>query len=376
VSNAINLQPIWVDTTPIFESMQAALLKEPVIGVDTESNSLHAYQEQVCLIQFSTPQQDFLLDPLAGLDLKPLGQLFSSNEIEKIFHAAEYDIICLRRDFKFDFKNIFDTMQAARILGREKLSLGDQVESEFGIQLDKHNQKANWAVRPLSPPMQSYACLDTHFLIPLHINLKKELYEHRLQDLAEEDFNRLCQSSASENHKPLYTQVGGYQDLDRRQLAVLNELCLFRDRLAKRNNLPLFKILGNSALLEIAQHCPKSEQDLKKVKVLPIRLFERHKEGLLAAVHDGMKAKPIDLPFHPRPDGRTLARWDRLKAWRKKKAEEMKVLSDIILPKDILEEIAEQNPQSSTALQKIMESVPWRYEKFGSEIIHSIKEKK
>jgi ribonuclease D len=376
VDNANNLQPIWVDTKIAFEFTQAAFEKEAVIGVDTESNSLHAYQEQVCLIQFSTPNQDFLLDPLAGLDLTPLGNLFSNGEVVKIFHAAEYDIICLRRDYGFDFQNIFDTMQAARILGREKLSLGDQVESEFGIHLDKHNQKADWAVRPLPQSMQSYACLDTHFLIPFYQNIKQELTAKGLIDLAKEDFKRLCQSSASDKHKPLYTQVGGYQDLDRRQLTVLNELCQYRDRLARRNNLPLFKILSNSTLLEIAQSCPKSEQDLKKADTLPTRLFERHKEGLLTAVHDGMKAAPIDLPFHQRPDRRYLDRVDRLKAWRKKKAEEMKVLSDIVLPKDILEEIAGQNPQNSTSLQEIMESVPWRYERFGSEIVHSIKEKK
>ena len=148
--------------------MFTTLSNEAIIGVDTESNSLHAYREQVCLIQFSTSQQDFLLDPLAGVNLKPLGKLFSSSQVKKVFHAAEYDIICLRRDYQFEFQNIFDTMQAARILGREKLSLGDQVEAEFGIHLDKHNQKANWAVRPLPLPMQTYACLDTHFLIPLH----------------------------------------------------------------------------------------------------------------------------------------------------------------------------------------------------------------
>jgi len=45
------------------------LAEESLLAVDTESNSLFAYQEQVCLIQFSTAQEDFLIDPLALNDL-------------------------------------------------------------------------------------------------------------------------------------------------------------------------------------------------------------------------------------------------------------------------------------------------------------------
>ena len=40
------------------------------IGVDTESNSLYAYREQVCLLQLSNKQGDFLLDPLAKVDIQ------------------------------------------------------------------------------------------------------------------------------------------------------------------------------------------------------------------------------------------------------------------------------------------------------------------
>jgi ribonuclease D len=376
VEIAADLKPIWVNSSGGFESMLTALLNESVVGVDTESNSLHAYRERVCLIQFSTPQQNFLLDTLAGLDVHPLGDLFNAARITKIFHAAEYDVICLRRDFDFDFQSIFDTMQAARILGKEKFSLGDMVESEFGRHLDKHNQKADWAVRPLTPSMQQYASLDTQYLIALHERLEQELSRRGLRALAEEDFRRLCQSAANENHRPLYTQVSGYQLLNSRQLAVLNELCHYRDQNARRSDLPLFKILPNSALLEIARLCPLSEQELKKVDALPLRLFERHKAGLLSSVHSGMNAPPINLPVRQRPDSRIIERLERLKTWRKKKADEMKVLSDIVLPRDILEEITSQNPQEIGDLKRNMASVPWRMERFAAEILQVIQEKK
>lgn len=369
-----DISPTWVSEKLQFQELMYDLASAAVVGVDTESNSLHAYREQVCLVQFSFPGGDYLLDPLAGLDLAPLNKIFSAADIVKVFHACEYDIICLRRDFGFEFHNIFDTMQAARILGREMISLGDLVEAEFGVHLDKHNQKANWAVRPMPPAMQHYACLDTHFLTRLYRKLKEELKQKGLDELAAEDFERLSHSKANENHKPLYSQIGGYQELDPRQLAVLNQVCRYRDLQARKHDLPLFKVLSNAMLLEVARRCPRTEQELRRMEALPQRLVERHAAGLMAAVSQGMKAAPIDLPAHPRPDRRFLARLDGLKSWRKKKAGDLKVLSDVILPKDILEELAERNPQGHDALQAIMASVPWRRERFGMELLRVLQE--
>src|SRR5215211_9298960 len=104
------LPPIWVDRQTSFEKMVADLSAHSRVAVDTESNSLHAYREQVCLIQFSTPQKDYVIDPLALDDLSSLAPVFSNPKIEKIFHAAEYDLICLRRDFSFQISHLFDTM--------------------------------------------------------------------------------------------------------------------------------------------------------------------------------------------------------------------------------------------------------------------------
>ena len=368
-------RPIWVDQPARFSDLLADLQRQVLIAVDTESNSLHAYREQVCLIQFSTFTHDYLLDPLAGLDLSPLGEMFADPGREKIFHAAEYDVICLRRDFGFDFQNIFDTMQAARILGREKVGLGDLLEVEFGFHLDKHNQKADWGQRPLDPSMQSYACLDTHYLIRLRERMAEGLEQARLLPLAQEDFRRVSCSTAAENQQPLYQQVSGYHELNPRQLAVLEALSAYRDRRARSANRPHFKILGNAALLAIARACPRSQPDLQKTAALNPRLMERHATGVLQAVEKGLRAPEIHLPHHQRPDQRYLNRLDRLKTWRKQTAEKMKVLSDVVLPRDILEGVAGANPQTLPDLQKIMESVPWRFSHFGVEILTVIKEK-
>ena len=69
-------------------AMSRELCTQPAVAVDTESNSMHAYRERVCLIQFSIPGQDYIVDPLVLQDLAGLQPLFADAGIEKVFHAA------------------------------------------------------------------------------------------------------------------------------------------------------------------------------------------------------------------------------------------------------------------------------------------------
>ena len=155
-----NITPELVTKPERFQRVVDALLNQPIVSVDTESNSLFAYREQVCLIQFSIPGHDYLVDPLALKNIRALGRVFANPHIEKIFHAAEYDLLTLQRDFGFEFRNLFDTMVAARILGRSRVGLGSLLEDEFGIHLQKKFQRANWGRRPLPPEMVRYASKD------------------------------------------------------------------------------------------------------------------------------------------------------------------------------------------------------------------------
>ena len=184
--------PVWVNTTQLLKQMVDDLASQDRVAVDTESNSLHAFREQVCLLQFSTSKTDYLLDPLVLKDLSILAPIFSNPRIEKVFHAAEYDLICLRRDFGFSFVNLFDTMQAARVLGYPAVGLDRLLGDKFKIKMDKRHQKANWAARPLTKDQIHYARLDTHYLFDLRDALEQELREKQRLEYALEDFNRAC----------------------------------------------------------------------------------------------------------------------------------------------------------------------------------------
>ena len=366
--------PIWVDNPAALAVMVHTLEQQPTLAVDTESNSLHAYREQVCLIQFSTPDNDYLVDPITLADLSPLGPLFNSPAIEKVFHAAEYDIICMRRDFGFDFANVFDTMIAGRILGKQEVGLAAMLEAQFGVVLDKHFQRADWGLRPLTPPMLAYARLDTHYLLPLHECLRVELQENQRWSLAEEDFNRVCLSNghASENGLEAFWRITGAQDLEPKKAAVLRELCHYRDGQAQLINQPPFKVLSNRALLEIAQTTPRFIQELDLLPSMSARQVRKHAKGLLNAVQRGLASPPVKRPPCKRLDDQVMKRMENLHAWRKRTAQMLHVESDIALPRDVLNDIAVRNPSSLPELAGVMASVPWRFECYGAELLKLI----
>jgi ribonuclease D len=363
--------PVWVASSPVLQLLVNQLEKEPIFAVDTESNSLFVYREQVCLIQISTRENDYLVDSLAIADLSALGSLFANPQIEKVFHAGEYDLICLKRDYGFTFSNLFDTMIAGRILGREVFGLSPMLEAEFGISLDKRWQRANWGIRPMPAAQLAYARMDSHFLIPLRERIKNELIETNRLELAEEDFRRLERTPIPQGNgdKEIFWKLSGKQDLTSRQLAVLHRLCEYREEQAKKANLPPFKVLSNETLVSLAQVSPKTKEEMENISGLPERLRIRHSEAILECVALGQRSDPPRKPIHTRKDDSLIKRLDALKTWRKKTAAEWKVESDVVLPREVVEQIAFQNPRSNSELASIMCHFPWRLQKFGDEIL-------
>lgn len=349
------------------------LASEKIIAVDTESNGLHAYREQVCLIQFSTLHADYLVDPLAKLDMTLLGPIFENPAIEKVFHAADYDILCLKRDFGFRFANLFDTMLAARILGKNTLGLGNLLEAEFGIVLDKHYQRADWGHRPLSEEMLNYARLDTHHLIALRQQLYPALVASGRWALAQEDFARLCNSSEpSEENNNSAPHIPGAHELTPQQYTVLLELCSYREQVARNINRPIFKVFNAETLLDIARYCPGNLSELSKLHGMTPRAIDRHGRQLLSAVRRGLEKEPVQMARPVRPSDAYLNRLERLRSWRKNVGLKLKVESDIILPKEIMLQLAEQAPHEPAELQTILADTPWRFQEFSSQILEAI----
>jgi ribonuclease D len=364
--------PVVVTTGPQLATLLQTFSAEPAVAVDTESNSLYAYQEQVCLIQFSIPDRDYLVDPLAGLDLSPLAQFFADPGIQKVFHAAEYDVMCLKRDFDFGFANLFDTMWAARILGWPNVGLGKVLEETFDVRTKKRYQRYNWGKRPLEPEALTYACTDTHYLLPLRqLQLDALVQQDRVEE-AREAFDEIAASEPTfRSFEPQdFWRVKGARDLPKRAQAILRELCIWRDQEAHRRDRPHFKVLGDHTLIALAQASPRTEAGLIGLNGLKPHHVRRYGAHILRAVERGMHARLPRRPARPprRPDAE-MVRFKALRAWRMQTAENRGVESDVIVSNAALWALAEQNPRTLDALERIEELGPWKRKTYGRAIL-------
>ncbi len=366
-----NNSPILVDSDHQLAAATSALAREPRLAVDTESNSLYAYRERVCLIQVSIPRHDFLIDPLALDDLAPLWQLFEDPSIEKVFHAAEYDLLCLQRDFGVRLANLFDTRVASRTLGRRQAGLGELLAEEFGVHLDKRLQRANWGQRPLPTALLQYASLDTHFLLPLRDRLTAELRRLGRWEEAAEEFERLTRIQPRlDGFDPQgFWRIASARHLPPQQAAVLQQLYLLREDHARRSDRPPFKVLGDHALLAIAQAQPRTPEELQRIPGMSAGQLRRYASDILAAVARGLHSEPPRPPRLAPADDATLARYEALRAWRKRKADAREVESDVIVPRDLLWEIAASPPQTQQQLEAVMQPLRWRAQNYAPEIL-------
>src|SRR3954451_23490700 len=181
----------WIAKQQAFDEMIDRIVTQPVIAVDTEADSLHSYFDKVCLIQISADGEDFVIDPLAKIDIARFGQVLANPEIRKILHGGDYDLRILNRDFGFVITNLVDTMICAQLLGYEAFGLAALLARHFGVKLNKAHQRADWAMRPLPPDMLDYAAMDTRYLVQLQDVLRGELEARGRWEWAIEEFSRM-----------------------------------------------------------------------------------------------------------------------------------------------------------------------------------------
>jgi ribonuclease D len=363
--------PRLIQTPQALQDAIPLLSAGKLLSVDTESNSLHAYRERVCLIQFSTQDEDLLVDPLAIDDLSPLAPVFASDKIQKIYHAAEYDIMTLKRDFGFAQRNLFDTYIAVRTLGWDHSGLADILETVFHVKLKKRYQRSDWGKRPLPKAMLDYARFDTHYLIPLRERLVQMLRaQKRLAEAQEAFYLQTLVPAHPNGFKPEdFWNIGDTRKMSGREAAILQELYIAREKQAEQQDVPPFKVLGNRLLLTMAKAAPTNRKELAAIQGMSDRRMARYADAILRAIERGRQAPEPKRPEHERPPDDVLGRYDALRTWRKRTARDRHVDSDIILPRDTLWDIARANPGDATELKEAMQPLEWRYQAYGESIL-------
>jgi ribonuclease D len=359
------------------------LMREKQIAVDTEADSFYHYFDKTCLVQIGTSQGIFLVDPLAlggPAELAPLGPVFASKKIRKVFHAAEYDLFVLKRDCSFEFENLFDTMISAQLLGYPAVGLAALAKRHFNVSLPKDEQRSDWSSRPLRESQLVYAAADVTYLARLAEKLEAQLVEAGRLDWAQQEFEALIRRTwpAREFDGAGYLRIKGAKALDPTSLSVLRELYLMRDARARDVDRPPFKVLGNRTLMEIAEVKPATQGELASIKGVTELILRRLGREVLAAVARGQRAphEPLRRAANGRRrmDRRTERRLARLKRWRHARAKELALDPGVLCPNSSLEAIAWRDPAKPADLAEVPELKRWLVTGFGAEIVEALRE--
>jgi ribonuclease D len=303
---------------------------------------------------------DFVVDPLSTLDLEPLRRALESREI--VLHAADYDLRMLRRGLNLTVSKIFDTVIAARMLGIREFSLSALVKRFFGVELHKHSQKANWALRPLPPRMLKYAVDDVHYLLPLAARLEEELERVHRFDWFRQSCGRAIDVAAAERERVQdeLWRIGGAGALDPQTGAVLRALWQWRDAEAEMADRPPFHILQNRELLKAAESFVSGQ--VPDYRHFSARQRQTFREAAKTALQSPQSEWPVmRRRSGSRPTAEMRRRADQLREQRDKAAEQLGLERSFIASRGALEAIA-ADPSRKTVLL-----VPWQRELIGIE---------
>lgn len=374
VPSAETLQ--WVRTREELARLAARLHSARQLAVDSESDSLHHFPEKVCLIQLALESGEvFLVDPLALADLGPVAPILADPTVVKIFHGAAYDLAAMKRDFGFRFAGLFDTMVAAQFVGMPELGLADLLAGLLGVEPGRSLQKDDWAHRPLSPAQERYAAEDVRHLIALRAHLSEALRIRGRQDWVAEECRALEAIPAAERtfHPDDCFRLKGVGALDPRGLAVLRELFVARERWARERGRPPFRVMGNDTLLRLAAARPLSEDLLTIPGCTPL-VIKRFGREVLEAVSRGMAIPENSLPVVRRPKklrpGQAVERRiEALVSWRAEAAPRLGLSPGLLLPRRLIERLAQVAPRDPAALVAVDGIREWRAAHAGREIL-------
>lgn len=371
----------YVDAPQKLAALTAALSREPRLGVDTEAASFHRYKDRIYLLQVSSATQTALIDPLAVSDLAPVATLLSDARIEKVFHDADYDLRVLDRDYGFHAVRLFDTRIAAQLAGEPAIGLAALLEKYAGVKLDKEHQKADWSLRPLTPPMLAYAAADTQHLLTLRDALERRLTELGRLVWAQEEFQQLESlrwTGPGEGDAEAYLRLKGAKGLQPRSLAALRLAHRWRETMAEREDKAPFRIIGNDALIGVCRAMPASTPDLGRIRELPSSLARRHGAALLECVARAQALPAGELPRlerRPRPqkDAGFDARVEKLKEARNRLAAELGLEAGVLCGRTTLEAVARARPSDRAGLSRIAELRRWQVEALGDALLEALR---
>jgi ribonuclease D len=117
---------------------------------------------------------------------------------------------------------------------------------------------------------------------------------------------------------------------------------------------------------------PHSNNDLRTVRGMSAGQIRRYGAQILAAVGRGRRATLPQQPYYRPPPQDVTDRYTVLHTWRKERAVQRGVESDVIISKQALWSLAQQIPTSLDEMARIPGIGPWRLQTYGDELLRVI----
>jgi ribonuclease D len=328
------------------------------VAVDAERASGFRYGHRAFLVQLRRRGAGtVLIDPVACPDLSGIDAALADAEV--VIHAASQDLPCLA-DLGYRPRLLFDTELAGRLLGYPRVGLGTLVESVLGLALEKSHSAADWSTRPLPEEWLRYAALDVEVLVELRDALAQQLAEQGKAEWARQEFaSVLSAQPTGPRPEPWRRTSGIHRVRSRRGLAIVRELWLERDKIARRRDLSPTRVLPDAAIVEAARSLPGESGDLAGIAGFNGRGARRHAPewrravGRARAQSDralpGVSAQPSDgpPPAHrwAERDPEAATRLTAVRAVVAALADEHHLPAENLLPPDAVRRLAWQPPE-------------------------------
>lgn len=262
------MQTLFVDNEAKLAELCQLIAESDVVAIDTEFMREKTYYAQLCLVQLATDNVIACVDPLALPDLSPLLDLLYEPQRLKILHAARQDL-----EIFFDLtgkvpKPVYDTQIAATLLGHgDQLGYAKLVKAMMSVNVDKDHSRTDWSKRPLDEAQIAYAENDVRYLIPMYRDQMQQLSAKGRESWLQADFDNLTNSKLYAPHKEnLWKRIKGTRILKRNQLAVIQQLAIWREEKAKSSNCPRKWVVSDDAMIDLARRLPRSLEAMEQLR--------------------------------------------------------------------------------------------------------------
>jgi ribonuclease D len=259
---------------------------EGTCAVDTEFVWERTYAPALCLVQLATAERLAVIDPLAGAPVDPVAELMADPAVEKVMHAPSGDLAAFVLHHDVRPRNVFDTQVAAGFAGYGgSPSLERLLDQAVGVRLQHDEGFTDWSRRPLTPTQIEYAADDVRYLLDAARALRVRLAgQGREAWVAEEMAQRYGDGAKLVQDPELaWRRVSGRGRLRGEQIAALAATAAWREREARRRDLPASWLIKDATLIEIARRRPRTPRDAEAIRGLQLRKGAQL-DGLLAAV--------------------------------------------------------------------------------------------